>query len=152
MSDNFQAITAIADGVVLGLPGTLRADVSSGHIAEAKSALANVRAALDQIDALLDAHSADTVNLGLAVYPQRFDLVRGVPFEYQFRPHGGVPPYSFIDDRNNPSGITLSPEGVLHGTPTAYGDRTAFPYLHDSNPDGEKAYFTFPIWIRLAAS
>lgn len=152
MTDNFQAITAISSSVVLGLDGKLRADVSSGHIPEAKSAVAAVRTALDQIDLLLDTQTQDTVALGLDVYPQDFYLERGVPFSYQFVAHGGFPPYLFVDDRNNPAGITLSPEGELHGTPEAYGDRVAFPYLHDSNPDQLKSYFSFPISTRLPAS
>lgn len=44
----------------------------------------------------------------------------GVPYSQQMAATGGVPPYVFSMN-NNPPGITMTPSGVLHGTPSASG-------------------------------
>ena len=44
----------------------------------------------------------------------------GVPYSQQIAATGGVPPYTFSMN-NNPPGITITPAGVLNGTPTKAG-------------------------------
>ncbi len=44
----------------------------------------------------------------------------GAPYSQQIAATGGVPPYTFSMN-NNPPGITITPSGVLSGTPTAAG-------------------------------
>ena len=44
----------------------------------------------------------------------------GVPYSQQIVASGGVPPYTFSMNAN-PPGITISPSGVLNGTPTTAG-------------------------------
>ena len=61
-----------------------------------------------------------------------------VPFSYTFtaRPGTGLPPYRFrlhTDSGPMPSGLTLSENGLLSGTPTAYGTWIFRATVFDAN-------------------
>jgi hypothetical protein len=58
----------------------------------------------------------------------------GVPYgPIQLGATGGVPPYTFTSS-NLPPGISLSPSGVLSGTPTTAGVTNIVVTVTDSGP------------------
>ncbi len=58
----------------------------------------------------------------------------GAAYSVQFNASGGTAPYTFTRDSGNalPSGLTLSPGGLLSGTPTAAGSATFVLKVQDS--------------------
>ncbi len=61
----------------------------------------------------------------IVVIPQP---VVGVPYSFQYpQPEGGVPPYAFgkVGDIVLPDGLSLSPTGLISGTPTTAGPITS---------------------------
>ena len=50
----------------------------------------------------------------------------GQPYSFQFTADGGVPPYTFAVTGILPAGLTLSPEGLLSGTPLGPAESTHF--------------------------
>lgn len=65
--------------------------------------------------------------LGLAApaftsHPPGIDIVLGMPFSHQFTASGNPPPTFSVTSGDLPPGLTLSPSGLLSGTPTLAGD------------------------------
>jgi len=60
----------------------------------------------------------------------------GQAFSFQLPlPTGGVPPYVFSDPSSSlPTGLTVSPSGLVTGTPTAAGTFNTNILVKDSSP------------------
>jgi hypothetical protein len=61
----------------------------------------------------------------------------GVPYSFTFQVANGTPPYTFSTSPLSPAppGLTLSPEGILSGIPTAIGDYSFTYEVTDANGD-----------------
>jgi hypothetical protein len=60
--------------------------------------------------------------------------VAGLPYEQQLSGEGGAGPYEFgVSAGSLPAGLTLSPAGVLSGTPTTGGTKTFTVTIFDAN-------------------
>ena len=60
----------------------------------------------------------------------------GDAYDFDIQAVGGTPPYQYqLTQGSLPSGIALSPDGKLSGTPTQAGDTTAFIKLSDAAGD-----------------
>jgi hypothetical protein len=62
----------------------------------------------------------------------------GVPYRYELKASAGMAPYSWVKKKKKkfgtmPDGITLSPEGVMSGTPTAQGISSFTVIVTDAN-------------------
>jgi len=57
----------------------------------------------------------------------------GTPYSFAFKAAGGTPPYTFAEYpfAMLPPGLTLSPDGVLSGTPTSMGSYTIWMVVTD---------------------
>src|SRR6185312_1671871 len=64
----------------------------------------------------------------------------GMPYSVQVTASGGTAPYSYAGS-NMPDGLTLSPAGLLEGTPTTPGTYTVSVTASDSST-GTSAPFT----------
>ena len=78
---------------------------------------------------------ADPTHLGL----DAATLPNGAPhheYKFLFRAHGGIPPYKYsISEGSLPTGVTLSGDGLLSGTPPAIGQfRFTVSVTDTSNP------------------
>jgi hypothetical protein len=60
---------------------------------------------------------------------------QGVPYSFQFTGLGGRPPYTFIAEASSilPNGLTLSPSGLLTGTPVEGGNASLSLLLTDAD-------------------
>jgi len=74
----------------------------------------------------------------------------GDSFSQEFEVVSGVPPYSwFITDGTLPSGVDLSPDGILSGTPPEAGEFTFTVRVEDSNGDFAEKEFTLKVLVTL---
>jgi hypothetical protein len=71
----------------------------------------------------------------------------GVPYSAQITPSGGTAPYGFAvyPLLDFPPGLTLEPNGLLHGTPTKAGNFAAAIAVGDSNENGGGTLYRFAI-------
>ncbi len=69
-----------------------------------------------------------------------------VPYSQQIAATGGVPPYVFSMN-NNPPGITITPDGVLNGTPTKAGTYN----FNIGVTDSLRAQTVFPFQVTFVA-
>jgi hypothetical protein len=54
--------------------------------------------------------------------PAVMDGVMGEPYGWSMWVTGGIAPYTFVAQAGLPAGLTLSPDGILSGIPTEYGE------------------------------
>ncbi|MFZ9938251.1 MAG: putative Ig domain-containing protein, partial [Luteolibacter sp.] len=91
----------------------------------------------------------------------KFDFAPGprtdAPFSHTFNATGGKPPYTFSTNSTLPAGLTLSPEGVLSGTPLlSAAPQTTKEYkigvsVTGSNSIPQSSTLTYTLPIRPAA-
>lgn len=110
------------------LPAGLSLSASSGVIEGSPSEAFERTLAVQVFDS---AKKSDTADLAMTIHssPVRIltahltDGFTGTPYSLQLSADGGQPPYSWSESRGAiPSGLTLSPEGLLAGTPRANGE------------------------------
>jgi hypothetical protein len=74
------------------------------------------------------------------------DAASGSPYAFTLEAGGGEPPYTWEDvEEELPSWLSLSPEGVLSGTPDATGEHTFTVGVIDTAGDGALADFTLTV-------
>ncbi len=77
------------------------------------------------------------------------NAITGRPYEAQFNPNGGLPPYVWsLASGNMPAGLSFSPSGAIRGTPTAAAD-VAFTVRVT---DGQNNSASKPCSLRVVAS
>jgi uncharacterized protein YhjY with autotransporter beta-barrel domain len=79
----------------------------------------------------------------LSINPATATAVQNLPFSLNLSANGGIAPYSFLHEVGGgalPPGITLSPAGVLSGTPTTIGT-TNFQVRVTDSSSGPGSYF-----------
>jgi Bacterial Ig-like domain (group 2) len=69
----------------------------------------------------------------------------------QLNATGGLPPYSWTATSGLPNGLTLSPSGVLSGTPTASGSFTIAVQVNDSASTPNAANANLPLNIQTGS-
>lgn len=69
----------------------------------------------------------------------------GVPYSRTLTASGGTPPYSWNVDGTLPPGLSLSPNGVLSGTPTQAGIFSFYVFVSDSSDISAVAVAAFAV-------
>ena len=97
-------VSAVVPGSLLSFPGTSFLSVGINGGARSNPVVFNV--------------TAQPVVINARTLP---DAVVGTPYTFTFSATGGTPPFNWFAATALPAGLTLSPAGVLSGTPTTIG-------------------------------
>jgi hypothetical protein len=120
---------------------------------------------VQQLTPVVTAHGANTNGIApdfamlLSIQTTSGSLpaaVVGVPYNngngYQFQAVGGTKPFAWIYSGSLPAGLTLSPGGLLYGTPSAAGSFTFSVTAIDGSPTPETSTQTITMTVSARAT
>jgi len=110
-------VTLTSVGLLSGTPTTVGTSVVTIQGTDANGCFASIIYTIVQVAP--EVPPCETIQFTPATLPQ---ITEGVPFSQTFIGSGGTGPYTFVVSAGAlPDGLTLSPAGVLSGTPTSSG-------------------------------
>lgn len=134
-------LTLSGSGTISGSPTELGKFEFTAQVRDSGSRTASATFTIVAVDLLVPPSSAT------------FNATLGQPYSRSLQATGGTPPYKWTHVSGQlPSGMNLSAEGVVSGTPTQSGDFYQQVTVQDSGAPGQRVEFSLlvRVWKNLA--